>query len=648
MAFLTTVPARVARRTAWASRRRLVRYPYPVSHLLGVENATVIFPTRTVLDQVTLGLNAGDRIGIVGLNGSGKTTLARIMTGASTPDSGKVVRRRGVTVGYLTQDDDLPDTDVLTAVVGHEPEHVWASNPRTRGILSGLLADVPLTTSTRELSGGQKRRVALAALLAEDWDVLVLDEPTNHLDLQGIAWLADHLHNRWRKGEGALVTVTHDRWFLDAVTNQTWEVGNGSVESFDGGYAEYTLRRVERDRMARVAEEKRQNLLRKELAWLRRGAPARTAKPKFRIEAANELISNVPEPRDKVKLSQLAMARLGKRVVDLVDVGFSYEDDCDDTDLDTPPENLLFEDVTWRLAPGERSALLGLNGTGKTTLLRLLTGELKPTAGHVRQGKTVKIGFLDQQFSQLEEVGERRVREVIGDMKQALMVDGVEVTPASLLEQIGFSRADLSQFVNALSGGQKRRLQLLLVLASEPNVLVLDEPTNDVDTDFLTALEDLLDSWPGTLIVVSHDRYLLERVTDDQHALINGTLRHVPGGIDQYLALLDDSKTAPDRAAHNSDGVGTESPSKSDSSPHTEGSNLSGAELYQAQKEMASLERRMEHLSNEITSLNQKMATWDQTDFQGLTEIAGEVRELTKEHELLEEQWLEIAEKADG
>lgn len=610
--------------TARSGEQPRLRYPCPVSHLLGAENATVIYPTKTVLDEVTIGLNSGDRIGVVGVNGSGKSTLAKVLSGAKEPDAGQVVRRRGITVGYLTQDDDLPDTDVLTAVVGEQPEHVWASNPKTRDILAGLLKDVPLEKPTRELSGGQKRRVALATLLAKDWDVLVLDEPTNHLDLHGIAWLAKHLNGRWREGEGALVAVTHDRWFLDAVTNQTWEVAGGAVEAFDGGYAEYTLRRVERDRMARVAEEKRQNLLRKELAWLRRGAPARTAKPKFRIEAANELISNVPPPRDAVKLTQLAMARLGKRVVDMVDVSFAYEDE------DGTPLEPLFEDVTWRLAPGERSALLGLNGTGKTTLLKLLTGVFEPKEGRIRQGKTVKIGFLDQQFSQLEELRSRRVREVLSDLKQTLIVDGVEVTPANLLEQIGFSRADLSQMVGALSGGQKRRLQLLLVLASEPNVLVLDEPTNDVDTDFLTAMEDLLDSWPGTLIVVSHDRYLLERVTDDQYALIDGTLRHMPAGIDQYLRLLEGDKGSEER-------------------PETSSAdNLSsGAELYRARKEMASLERRISRLDEQVGTLNEKMASSDPTDFEKLTKLAAETKQLMSDRDALEEAWLTLAEHVE-
>lgn len=558
------------------------------------------------------------------MNGSGKTTLARVLAGAQDPDEGEVTRRRGLRVGYLSQSDDLGQVDVKTAVVGDAPDHVWAGDPRVRDIIDGLLSDVPLSSPVTSLSGGQVRRVALAKLLAKDWDVLILDEPTNHLDLQGIAWLARHLNGRWKKGEGALVTVTHDRWFLDAVTNKTWEVHDGTVESFDGGYAAYVLLRVERDRIAQSAEAKRKNLMRKELAWLRRGAPARTAKPKFRIEAANELIADVPPPRDTVALTQMAMARLGKRVIDLEGVAFSYDRDP------------LFEDVTWRTAPGERSAVLGLNGTGKTTLLNLMTGKLQPTVGRVKQGKTVNVGFLDQNFEQLADIGHRRVREVIADLKQPITVDGVEVSPSNLLERIGFSKAHLSSRVADLSGGQKRRLQLLLVLAAGPNVLVLDEPTNDVDTDFLAALEDLLDSWPGTLIVVSHDRYLLERVTDNQYALVDGTLRHMPGGIDQYLSSLEDEG-----------GPAGATPGKSgDATGKTPGPKSDGAKRYASQKKLASLERRMEKVFAKIEGLNAKMAAWDPNDFTGLAELAAEAAALEREGEALEEEWLETAEEA--
>lgn len=601
-----------------------MRYSGGVSHLLGARDVTVTYPTRTVLDDLTLGLAHGDRIGVVGLNGSGKTTLARVLAGAQDPDEGEVTRRRGLRVGYLSQSDDLGQVDVKTAVVGDAPDHVWAGDPRVRDIIDGLLSDVPLSSPVTSLSGGQVRRVALAKLLAKDWDVLILDEPTNHLDLQGIAWLARHLNGRWKKGEGALVTVTHDRWFLDAVTNKTWEVHDGTVESFDGGYAAYVLLRVERDRIAQSAEAKRKNLMRKELAWLRRGAPARTAKPKFRIEAANELIADVPPPRDTVALTQMAMARLGKRVIDLEGVAFSYD------------QEPLFEDVTWRTAPGERSAVLGLNGTGKTTLLNLMTGKLQPTVGRVKQGKTVNVGFLDQNFEQLADIGHRRVREVIADLKQPITVDGVEVSPSNLLERIGFSKAHLSSRVADLSGGQKRRLQLLLVLAAGPNVLVLDEPTNDVDTDFLAALEDLLDSWPGTLIVVSHDRYLLERVTDNQYALVDGTLRHMPGGIDQYLSSLEDEG-----------GPAGATPGKSgDATGKTPGPKSDGAKRYASQKKLASLERRMEKVFAKIEGLNAKMAAWDPNDFTGLAELAAEAAALEREGEALEEEWLETAEEA--
>lgn len=595
-----------------------------MAHLLGVEKVSVSYPTRTVLDGVTVGLRSGDRVGVVGVNGSGKTTLAELFAEVFEPDSGKVTSRRGITVGYLPQRDSLPPGTVQNAVTGDTPEHVWAGNPQVRDIFSGLLSDIDRDADVSTLSGGQTRRVALARLLAKDWDVLILDEPTNHLDLQGIAWLAKHLASRWREDEGALVVITHDRWFLDAVTRRTWEVRDGGVDTFDGGYAEYVLRRVERDRMAAAAEAKRQNLMRKELAWLRRGAPARTAKPKFRVEAANALIENEPPARDSVRLTQLATARLGKRVVDLEDVAFQY--------ADSPP---LFEDVTWKMAPGERVAVLGANGSGKTTLLKLITGSLPPTSGRIRRGQTVKIGFVDQTFSRLNQIGDQRVREVLALIKQPLTVDGTEVSPSTLLERIGFSRAHLSSFVKDLSGGQKRRLQLLLTLTDEPNVLVLDEPTNDVDTDFLTAVEDLLDSWPGTLIVVSHDRYLLERVTDQQYALMGHRLRHLPGGVDQYLALTE---ADGEQTSREQSGKPTE-----ENIDDAEGGALSGSERYRLQKELASLERRLARTEEQLAASQKELAEWDQSDFEGLTELATTAKQLEAERDQLELDWLEVA-----
>ena len=419
-----------------------------MAHLLGVEDATVSFPTHTVLDSVTLGIGDGQRIGIVGRNGDGKTTLLRLIAGDLTPDSGAVVPRRGLRVGYLSQRDDFPASlEVGQAIVGDTPEHVWASNPTVRQVIDGLVADLDWRSPIGSLSGGQARRVALAALLVDEWDILILDEPTNHLDLQGIAWLANHLKTRWSKSAGGLVVVTHDRWFLDEVSTDTWEVHDGIVEPFEGGYASYVLQRVERDRMASATEAKRQNLMRKELAWLRRGAPARTSKPKFRIDAANALIENEPAPRDSLELSRLATARLGKTVVDLEDVSFSYD-----------PAKPILKDVTWRIAPGERAAILGANGAGKSTLLGLVSGALEPTLGRVKQGKTVEMAVLDQQFSALADIGDDRVREVLSRTKTTFEVDGKEQTFAQLLERLGFKTAHLQSRVRELSGGQKRRL----------------------------------------------------------------------------------------------------------------------------------------------------------------------------------------------
>ena len=426
---------------------------------------------------------------------------------------------------------------------------------------------MPWDAKIRDLSGGQRRRVALAALLIGDWDLVALDEPTNHLDVEGISWLAGHLKNRWSKNAGGLIVITHDRWFLDEICTKTWEVHDQIVEPFEGGYAAYVLQRVERDRIAAATESKRQNMMRKELAWLRRGAPARTAKPKFRIEAANELIADIPPVRNPIELKQMAVARLGKDVIDVLEAGVSFGD------------REILRDVTWRIGPGERTGILGANGTGKTTLLNLVAGVLEPTSGRVKRGKTVKLGMLDQQFSQLATIGSDRVREVLGREKTTFNIDGKDLSPAQLLERLGFAREHLSARVDELSGGQKRRLQLLLLLLSEPNVIVLDEPTNDVDSDMLAAMEDLLDSWPGTLIVVSHDRYLLERITDQQYAILGGRLRHVPGGVDEYLKLR-----AQGDSPASSKGSAAEAP------------GLTGSEKRSAEKELASIERRLEKI----------------------------------------------------
>ncbi len=595
-----------------------------MAHLLGAEGLHLEYPTRVVFDAVTLGIDEGMRIGIVGRNGDGKSSLLRLLTGRQEPDAGRVTRRGGLRVGVLDQGDDLdPTATVGATIVGDIPEHEWAGDARVRDVIDGLVADIDWGVTVGTLSGGQRRRVALAALLIGDWDVIGLDEPTNHLDVEGIAWLAAHLRNRWGRTAGALLVITHDRWFLDEVCTTTWEVHDRIVEPFEGGYAAYVLQRVERDRQAAAVEAKRQNLMRKELAWLRRGPPARTSKPKFRIDAANQLIADVPPARDRVELARLATARLGKDVVDLENAGVRFGD------------REVLRDVTWRIGPGERTGILGANGAGKSTLLGLVAGTVTPTSGRVKRGKTVRLAVLDQQFTQLEQIAQDRVREVLARTRTTFTVDGKDMTPAQLLERLGFSRAHLSARVGELSGGQRRRLQLLLVLLDEPNVLILDEPTNDVDTDMLAAMEDLLDSWPGTLLVVSHDRYLLERATDQQYAILGGRLRHVPGGVEEYLALR--------RAEEQARGAGG-GPAGSAPSPAPE---RSAAQRRAAQRELSATERRIDRLTQQIASLHEQMAAHDPNDYVGLGRLTAQLTPLEAEVTQLEERWLELSEEVD-
>ena len=597
-----------------------------MAHLLGAEALHLEYPTRVIFDKVTIGLDEGDRIGIVGRNGDGKSTLLRMLAGRLEPDSGRVTRRGGVTLAMLDQADELASgKTVHETVIGDIDEHVWAGDPQVRDVIAGLIADIPWEAMVDDLSGGQRRRVALAALLIGDHDVIFLDEPTNHLDVEGIAWLAAHLKRRWSTNSGGLVVVTHDRWFLDEICTATWEVHDRLIEPFEGGYAAYILQRVERDKMAATMESKRQNLMKKELAWLRRGAPARTAKPKFRIDAANELIANEPPVRDSVALSQMAMQRLGKDVVDLENVTVSYGD------------KTVLKDVTWRIAPGERTGILGVNGAGKSTLLSLVSGSLLPTTGRVKRGKTIKVATLTQQLFELEDIWNDRVSEVIGRQKSTYVTGGKEMTPGQLLERVGFSSAQLSTPVKDLSGGQKRRLQLLLILLSEPNVLILDEPTNDLDTDMLAAIEDLLDSFPGTLLVVSHDRYLVERVTDQQYAVMNGALRHLPRGVDQYLEL----RASGDRAQSRSE-VSTSSTTATSS---TSGKpTLGGAELRNAQKEHAAASRKIEKLNGQIAGVHERMAEHDQSDYTGLGALAAELAGYQEQLDSVELRWLELEE----
>ncbi|MEY9952969.1 ABC-F family ATP-binding cassette domain-containing protein [Leifsonia sp. EB34] len=596
-----------------------------MAHLLGAESLHLEYPTRVVLDSVTLGVSEGDRIGVVGRNGDGKSTLLALLAGRLEPDSGRVTRRRDVTVGMLDQRDELPDAlTVGRAIVGDRDEHTWAGDPKVRDVLAGLVADVPWDATIGELSGGQRRRVALAALLVHDHDIVFLDEPTNHLDIEGVAWLAAHLKRRWPSGSGALVVVTHDRWFLDEVSTATWEVHDGIVEPFEGGYAAYILQRVERDRMSAVAETKRQNLMRKELAWLRRGAPARTSKPKFRMDAAATLIADEPAPRDTVELTKLATSRLGKDVVDLIDVTVEF-----------PPKTVL-RDVEWRIAPGERTGILGVNGAGKSTLLGLVAGTVQPTAGRVKRGKTVKIATLTQQLDELEDVLDLRVSAVVADKRTTYLAGGKEVSPGQMLERLGFTNAQLSTPVKDLSGGQKRRLQLLLILLDEPNVLILDEPTNDLDTDMLAAMEDLLDGWPGTLLVVSHDRYLVERVTDQQYAVLDGAFRHLPGGVDEYLRLRRERSAAPAGTSVAATAPGPATPA------------LSGAALRTAEKELTSIDRRLAKLAAQVAAHHESIARHDQSDYVGLGRLTEELRALEGEIADQETRWLELSEQLEG
>jgi ATPase subunit of ABC transporter with duplicated ATPase domains len=625
-----------------------------VAHLLGGESLALSFGTRTVLDGVTVGLNEGDRIGIVGRNGDGKSTLMRLLAQRLEPDAGRVTKRRDVNVGYLDQTDVLDgDLSVGAAIVGDRADYEWASNPKIRDIMGGLVADVDWEAQVSSLSGGQKRRVALAKLLIEPHDVIMLDEPTNHLDVEGVAWLARHLKTRWRPTDGAFLVVTHDRWFLDEVCTDTWEVHDGIVEPFEGGYAAYVLARAERDRMAAVVEGKRQNLMKKELAWLRRGAPARTSKPKFRIDAANALIADVPEPRDTVALSTMATARLGKDVIDLEGVTLAYPSATAPADGARP----LLDNITLRLAPGERVGLVGVNGAGKSTLLRLLSGEIAPTSGRVRRGKTVVPAVLSQEVRELDDVADLRVVEVIQREKQTFSVGGKDLTAGQLVEQLGFTNEKQWTRVSELSGGERRRLQLLRLLVGEPNVLMLDEPTNDLDTETLAAVEDVLDGWPGTLVVVSHDRYLLERVTDHQLALLgDGKVRDLPGGVDQYLALREEALAAAERATGGS--AGTTAGAASPSGPASAADSASGgrapseaagssrhseAEKREARKELSRIERQLTKLTSQEEKLHAQMAE-SAEDYGRLGELNTQLQGILAQKDELEMAWLEASE----
>jgi len=611
-----------------------------VAHLLGAQAVSVAFLGRSVLSQVSLGLADGDRVGVVGRNGDGKSTLLGALAGIVKPDAGRVTHPANATVGLLEQS-DLVDTQatVRQLVVGEAPDHVWAAQPGTREVVTALLSDISLDAAVATLSGGQRRRAALAQILLDNWDVLCLDEPTNHLDMVAINWLAGHLRQRWPASRGALVVVTHDRWFLDQVATTTWEVQGGQVTPFEGGYAAYVLRRVERERQAAEAAGRRLNLLRKELAWLRRGPPARTSKPKFRLDAAAALIADEPPPRNQIELQRLAMTRLGKDVVDLQGIEAGYG------------QGPVLQAVDWLIGPGDRLGVLGANGAGKTTLLQVISGALAPTAGRVKRGKTVRLATLHQDLRELAEFEHLPVREVVAGLKAAYQAGGraagswtgggrdarpgwsagsQEMTPSALLERLGLGPAHLATLVKDLSGGERRRLQLVLVLATEPNVLILDEPTNDLDTDMLAAVEDLLDGWPGTLLVVTHDRYLMERVTDSQYAILDGHLRHLPGGVEQFLDLA----------------AGRPAPSLGKGEVPAQGPASAAKAIRETKKQLAAVERRLARLKEEHLAVMATMAEVDPTDYSVLSELAAKLDELSGAIAAAEDHWLELSEAA--
>ena len=717
---------------------------------LGLEHVSLAFATKNIFTDVTQGVFEGDRIGIVGKNGDGKSTLLHLFRGTQEPDSGRVTMRNGLTFGMLDQRDPLDDNATVreAALEGRE-DYEWAAETKSREIVEALLGGISLDAKIGSLSGGQRRRADLARLLLKDWDILALDEPTNHLDVVTIHWLAEHLKNRWPAGQGALLLVTHDRWFLDEVCESMWEVHDGAIDPFEGGYSAYMLQRVERDRQADVRETKRRNLARKELAWLTRGARARSTKQKFHVKAARELIADVPPVRNTLELKQMATSRLGKQVVDLIDVTQIFEHAQGESDIDpdvaqmeasasrvdvvpamyaepqvhgsvevavddltdprlvdagvpeaeraaeqaaaeqaakeSQPElsdeidevtsaaktvtvtgRKILDDVTWLIGPGDRFGIVGANGAGKSTLLKILDGTITPTAGHVNIGKTVKFAVLSQRLDELEKLGKYKIKEVLSRYKPSYIVDGKETTPGQMMERLGFESAQLMTPIKDLSGGQKRRMQLLLILLDEPNVLIMDEPGNDLDTDMLAVMEDLLDTWPGTLIVVSHDRYLLERVTDQQFALIGGKIRHLPGGVQDYLDMTEAIKNGKDPFADekvgkagkgrkngvaddstaNAGSVAADSAVPSDESAKST-PKLTGKAFHEASKRVAAIERKLAKLEEQKADFETQMAAHDPSDYEGLNKLNEQLQAVTDESESLEMEWMELSEQLE-
>ena len=687
---------------------------------LGLEHVSLAFATKNIFTDVTQGVFEGDRIGIVGKNGDGKSTLLHLFKGTQEPDSGRVTMRNGLTFGMLDQRDPLDDNATVreAALEGRE-DYEWAAETRSREIVEALLGGISLDAKIGSLSGGQRRRADLARLLLKDWDILALDEPTNHLDVVTIHWLAEHLKNRWPSGQGALLLVTHDRWFLDEVCESMWEVHDGVIDPFEGGYSAYMLQRVERDRQADVRETKRRNLARKELAWLTRGARARSTKQKFHVKAARELIADVPPVRNTLELKQMATSRLGKQVVDLIDVTQIFEHAQGEADIDpdvaemeasasrvdvvpamyAEPQahgsiEVAVDDLTDpRLvdagvpearqaaeqaarqaeeqtqesgadaddaAPEVTSAARKVTVTGR----KILDGTITPTAGHVNIGKTVKFAVLSQRLDELEKLGKYKIKEVLSRYKPSYIVDGKETTPGQMMERLGFESAQLMTPIKDLSGGQKRRMQLLLILLDEPNVLIMDEPGNDLDTDMLAVMEDLLDTWPGTLIVVSHDRYLLERVTDQQFALIGGKIRHLPGGVQDYLDMTEAIKNGKDSFADEKTGkagkaskggndaasasvVGDSSSVSADGDSAAAAPKLTGKAFHEASKRVAAIERKLAKLEEQKADLEAQMAAHDPSDYEGLGKLNEQLQAVTDESESLEMEWMELSEQLE-
>ena len=609
-----------------------------MANLINCENISKSFGLKTLLDGVSLGVQEGDRIGVVGLNGGGKSTLLKILAGVEPADSGRISRANDMAMAHVTQGAELdPNSTVFECVIAPLglAEHEWAGNASIREVLDGIgINDLGMDTKVANLSGGERRRVNLAAALVRDLDLLILDEPTNHLDIEGVQWLADHVLSR----RAALVVVTHDRWFLDTVATKTWEVHDGTVDFYDGGYNDWTFARAERARQADAAEQRRQNLARKELAWLRRGAPARTSKPRYRIEAAEALIADVPAPRDSVELMAFSQRRQGKVVVEL-----------EHASLETPDGRELLNDVTWRLTPGERIGLVGVNGSGKTTLLRALAGDYPLSDGKRIEGKTVRLGWLRQELDDLPL--DMRVLDAVEDVATYIDLGKKQISASQLAERLGFSPKRQRTPIADLSGGERRRLQLTRVLMSEPNFLLLDEPTNDLDIDTLQELEDLLDNWPGTLVVISHDRYLIERIADSTWALFgDGELTNLPGGISQYLqrrAQLADSAASGGASQANAG-----SPQTRGAASEEDTSKLSAAEAHAVQKKMSALERKMAKLSQQESKLHAQMAEASadvaNLDTQKLADLDRRAAEVVEQKAELEMEWLELGEQLEG